>query len=66
MTAKAKVTFTFRIGKDEDTSNQKLVSLAQFLARLWSKSSWKSSPGIRRTTKQLVNLCWLFQRTSHT
>jgi len=45
MTTKARVTFIFRTGKDEDTRNQKLVSLAQFLARLWSKSSWKSLPG---------------------
>lgn len=66
MTAEAKITFIFKMGKDEDTRNQKLVSLAKFLARLWSKFYWKSLPGTERTKKRLVNLCWLFQRTSHT
>lgn len=45
MTAEAEITFTFKMGKDEDMRNQKLVSLAQFLAILWRKSSWKSLPG---------------------
>lgn len=39
MTAETKkITFIFKVGKDEDTKTQKLVSVAQFLARLWSKS----------------------------
>lgn len=39
MTTEAKITLIFKMGKHDDTRNQKLVSLAQFLARLWSESS---------------------------
>lgn len=65
-TTEARITFIFKMGKDKDSRNQKLGSLAWFLARLRSKFSWMSLPGTWRTKKQFVNLCWVFQRTKHT
>lgn len=43
----------FKMCKDENKRNQKVVSPAQSLSGLWSKSSWKSLPGIQRTKKAI-------------
>lgn len=48
VTAEAENTFLFKTGEDDNMKNQKLVSLDR-LARLRSKSSWKSLPGTQRT-----------------
>lgn len=48
VTAEAENTFLFKTGEDDNMKNQKLDSLDR-LARLRSKSSWKSLPGTQRT-----------------
>lgn len=51
VTAEAKTTFLFKTGEDDNTKNQKLVSLDK-LARVWSKSFWNSLPETQRTGKK--------------